>query len=201
MRYLLYGVVLASCALLSYVLTVDSTTNGMLWHIAPFYGSVLLTVGWVVSAELNVKNSKRQHTINLITQHTSDRQRIENRDVILKYLPSYKDKFTQDIVSFGNETHELTKAIDLELNFYEFLAAAVLRDDVDEDLLIETLRTKFLKFFEQNQDYIAHLQRDGSTTWIRHVPPLEPAEHPHETIEMDRRYPPSSFGMKKISEP
>jgi DNA phosphorothioation-dependent restriction protein DptG len=166
MRYILYGVVLASCGLLSYMLTADSNANGVLWHIAPFYGSVLLTVGWVVSAELNVKNSKRQHTIVLITQHTSDRQRIENRDVILKYLPSYKDKFTEDLVSFGNETHELTKAIDLELNFYEFLAAAVLRDDVDEDLLVETLRTKFLKFFEQNQDYIAHWQKDGGTTWI-----------------------------------
>jgi hypothetical protein len=166
LRFILYGLVLVACGVLSYFLTVNSDSNGNLWHVAPFYGSVLITVGWVVTAELSVRNSKRQHTITLITQHTADPERIKNRDVILKHLPSYKDKLTKAIASFDDETHELTKAIDIELNFYEFLAAAVARDDVDESLLIETLRTKFLKFFEQNMDYIAHWQKDGGTTWI-----------------------------------
>jgi hypothetical protein len=87
LRYFLYAIIFAACGILSHVLTTNSDADGNLWHVAPFYGSALPTVGWVFSSELSVKNSKRQHTITLVTQHTSDPQRIKNRDVILKYLP------------------------------------------------------------------------------------------------------------------
>ncbi len=140
-----------------------------MWRAATFIGSISVTVGWVVTSETTIRNSKRQHTISRITAQTSDQSRIANRRTIKAALPSSDSKLTVDIVGFlDNELHELPDAIDRELNFFEFAAAGIQSDDIDENLPRECLQGQFVNFYRQNQDYINHWRAKLQTTW-RHI--------------------------------
>src|SRR5713226_9340956 len=115
-RHLLYAAVAVVAAALSWSLFQESDQGpGQLWHAATFYGSALITLGWIFTSEINIRNAKRQHTINVITQHAFDKTRIDNREKIKSKLPSYKDKLTPQIEDFDKENSDLLKAIDLEL--------------------------------------------------------------------------------------
>lgn len=91
--------------------------DGKVWNAAPFLGSLLITIGWIVTSEVAIGNSRRQHTITLITQHAFDVTRAANRDIIKLTLPSYQSKLMASMADFVDETLPLLKAIDLELNF------------------------------------------------------------------------------------
>jgi uncharacterized membrane protein YuzA (DUF378 family) len=166
-RHLVYiAVGLVALGVLYPLLRETMEADGQVWHAATFLGSILLTIGWIVTSETTIRNARRQHTITLITQHAFDPKRAENRDVIKKYLPTYQTRLTRDLVDFSDEKHELLKAIDLELNFYEFLAIGAHRDDVDDAFLRESLYGQFSNFYRQNTDYIRHWQGIGSgSTW------------------------------------
>jgi hypothetical protein len=143
--------------------------DGQFWHAAPFFGSVLITVGWIVTSETAIRNSKKQHTIGMINQHRFGSIRDNNLRTIQKYLPSYTTIFTRSIVDFDDEKHELLHALDAELNFYDFAAAAVEKDDVDEALLQECLHNQLLNLFEQAGDYIAYWNGLNALTWCRAI--------------------------------
>jgi len=160
------GVAILVGVVLSPLLRETRAPDGAIWHAATFFGSILITVGWVVTSETAIRNAKRQHTISLITSHMSDPTRISNRKVIKKALPTYDTKLTLDKAgSFDDETLPLLEAIDMELNFYEFAAAGIQSDDIDEALLRECLRGQFCNLYRQNEDYINHWRSKRSLTW------------------------------------
>jgi hypothetical protein len=166
-RHFIYmAVAVLTAAVLYPLLSETIGPDGAVWHAATFFGSILVTIGWVVTSETAIRSSKRQHTITLITQHAFDPKRGENRDIIKRYLPTYQTRLTPQIADFSDETHPLLKAIDLELNFYEFLAVGAHRDDLDERLLRESLYGQFSNFYRQNIDYIKYWQAIGEgSTW------------------------------------
>jgi hypothetical protein len=134
--------------------------------LAPFIGSILVSIGWVVTSEVNIGNSRRQHTITLITQHVFDAQRAANRDIIKKTLPSFESKLLPTLpIDFDDETSPLLKAIDLELNFYEFLAVGVASGNLDESLMRQSLGSQFIAFYVQVEAYIAHWRAKNTKTW------------------------------------
>ena len=165
-RHFVYLAVVVVAALVLYPLLQETIRQGgEIWHAAPFLGSMLIAIGWIVTSEANIRSSKRQNTIMLITQHLLDNNRTKNRTTIRKTLPTYETNFTPQMVSFDDEDHELIKALDIELNFYEFIAAAARRDDLDEKLLKVCLRGMFTHFHKQCSDYIKHWQTKNSDTW------------------------------------
>lgn len=135
-------------------------------RIAPFLGYILITIGWIVTSEVNIGNSRRQHTITLITQHAFDQQRAGNRDIIKRTLPNYRTKLrASPTVDFDDETSSLMKAIDLELNFYEFLAVGAASGNLDESLIKQSLGSQFMAFYVQVEDYVAHWRGKDVKTW------------------------------------
>jgi Domain of unknown function (DUF4760) len=166
-RYWVYALVIAAAiAILVPLIKEAMGPNGQIWHAATFFGSILITVGWIVTSEINIGNSRRQHTITLITQHIVDHGRAINRDIVREYLPSYTTKLSESrCLKFSDENHRLLKAIDLELNFYEFVAAGVDRNDIEERLLRLCLRGQFCCFYEQCSDYIDHWRAKNANTW------------------------------------
>jgi Domain of unknown function (DUF4760) len=141
-------------------------SGGKLWNAAPFLGSILVTIGWIVTTEANIGNSRRQHTITLITQHAFDPTRAANRDIIKQTLPTYRTKLTATMADFTDETLPLLKAIDLELNFYEFLALGMTSGDLDERLIHRSLRGQFVNFYQQMEAYIDFWRAKDRRTWI-----------------------------------
>ncbi len=86
LRYYIYGVVLVVASLVSALLIAEAAPDHPyrlkswlhptdLWHAAPFLGSLLITIGWIVTSETAIRNSRKQHTISMITSHLFDRNR------------------------------------------------------------------------------------------------------------------------------
>ena len=161
--YLIVGV--AAAAVLGSLYQEIIKQDGKVWNAAPFLGSLLITIGWIVTSEVAIGNSRRQHTITLITQHAFDVTRAANRDIIKLTLPSYQSKLMASMADFADETLPLLKAIDLELNFYEFLAVGVVRGDLDEQLIRRSLQSQFMNFYLQAEDYIIFWQSRNKATW------------------------------------
>ena len=143
-----------------------SAASDQIYRLAPFIGSLLVAVGWIVTSEVNIGNSRRQHTITLITQHAFDAQRAANRDIIKQSLPSFRTRLQPGpTIDFDDENATLLKAIDLELNFYEFLAVGVASGNLDERLIRESLGSQFKAFYIQVEAYIAHWRAKNDKTW------------------------------------
>ncbi len=162
--YVSVGVVVAAFPAL--LIHDTSNTPGQTYRIAPFVGYILVTIGWIVTLEVNIGNSKRRHTITLITQHAFDAQRATNRDIIKQSLPSFQSKLLPTtIIDFDDEGSASLKAIDIELNFFEFLSVGASTGNLDESLIRQSLESQFMAFYVQVEAYIAHWRSKNDKTW------------------------------------
>ena len=59
-------------------------------------------------------------------------------------------------IYFDDETSALLKAIDLELNFYEFVAVGAASGNLDEGLIKQSLGSQFMAFYVQVEAYMDH---------------------------------------------
>jgi hypothetical protein len=166
-RYWVYGGVGVTALSIAVLLFSEfmNVSDGRLWHLGPFLGSCLITIGWIVTSEVNIRNSRKQHTIGMINQHRFGAIREKNLSAILKKLPSQSSRLTIDLIDFDIENDEFLMALDAELNFYDFAAAAVERNDVDEALLQACLQNQLLNLYDQTELYILHWRKKNSSTW------------------------------------
>lgn len=166
-RYILYLIVgLTAGGFLGLLIRDTSGAADQVTRLAPFVGYILVTIGWIVTSEVNIGNSRRQHTITLITQHAFDAQRAANRDIIRQALPSFQTVLLPSpTIDFDDENAPLLKAIDLELNFYEFLAVGAASGNLDESLIRQSLGGQFVAFYVQVEAYIAHWRAKNDKTW------------------------------------
>ena len=71
-----------------------------------------------------------------------------------------------DDVDFEDTRSSLIAAIDRELNYFEFLAAGIHRQDVDERLLQDCMQDIVCAFYRQMEPYIAYWRSKNRNTWL-----------------------------------
>jgi hypothetical protein len=171
-RHRIYLTVLAAaifvfCTLSVYLWNPAQPTN--LVAIGAFFGSMLVTAGWIVSNEIAILNSRRQHTIAVLSAYYTNPERRKDVDVIKKKLP-YPRKLTASVADFHDSDSEFNKAIDRTLGLHEFIAAAIEQRDIDERLARETISGSFVGFYLQCADYIHYWRFEAPEadreTWI-----------------------------------
>lgn len=138
---------------------------GELWRASTFIGTLFLTAGWIVTNEVSIHNSRKQHTIAMVTDYLTNPQLVRDQATIHQFLPSAATKFTPAIADFKAQNHPLCVAIDRRLNFFEFLALGLFLDDLDEQIASEAFRGVVLSFYRQMEDYIEYWQGDDEETW------------------------------------
>lgn len=168
-RYLIYTAILSFIVLATWWLWPPDIFC-LPDHPTPFFlfiGPALLTIGWMVSCEIAIRNSRRQHTISVLLQHAFDKHRQENREKIRKLVPNSKSKLTASGgPDFDDEKDPSLFAIDLELNFWDFIAIGIFQGDLDEAMLRRALRSQLRTAFYQYEDYIDHWRKDNDKIWI-----------------------------------
>jgi hypothetical protein len=122
----IYGAVLAH-------LYVNGTADDFWKYVGLFLGPVLVAFGWVFTNEINIRNSRKQHTINLILQYFTNAQRIADKDALRKALP--KGTTIDDVRGLDGPNADLLLTVMRELNYFDFLASAILRREIDEGLM------------------------------------------------------------------
>lgn len=133
---------------------------------APFatlLASLLVATGWVITNEVSIRNSRKQHTINLITQYFTSAQRIADKKQINECLP-YPQNIGADEFDFEDSQSPFLAAVDRELNYFEFLAAGIYRRDIDEGLLRDCMQDILCGYYRQMEAYIRHWRRKNAHT-------------------------------------
>jgi hypothetical protein len=177
-RHFVYCFLLAvACFTYAAALTAIYELNGTaeFWKfIGLFLGPTLVAVGWVVTNEVNIRNSRKQHTINLVMQYFTNAKRIEDKDALNQALPfpSVLDPTKYD---FDDTSNDLLRSAARELNYFDYLASAVLHREIDEQLLRRVFGIIIRHYCMQLRPYIEHWRRKDNTYW-------------EDLIALDRRW-------------
>lgn len=147
----------------------DTASPQSLIAIGAFFASLLVTMGWIVSNEVSILNSRRQHTITLLSSYYTNPERRKDLDIVRAKLP-YPRKMSPDVAKFDDSGNEFNIALDRTLGLLEFIAAAIEQRDVDERLARETISGSFVGLYLQCADYISYWRFEASEpdkeTWI-----------------------------------
>jgi hypothetical protein len=142
----------------------DSNRQDFWKHLGLFLGPALVALGWVVTNEVNVLNSRKQHTITLIMQYFTNTQRITDKDHVNKNLP-WPAKLDGTKIDFDDTTNELLRTVARELNYFDFLASAILRREIQDTLLHRVFQNVVRHYYIQFEPYILHWQKNNPETW------------------------------------
>lgn len=144
----------------------DITSHGYPeWQLTTFLGSIIIALGWVVTNEISLNNSRKQHTISLLTNLMNNERRIQDKAVINAILPPYGSPITASMADYEKSTDPFIQAIDRELNFYEFIAVGLDSGDLDPIISKRFLEVLVPNFVEQMTDYIEFWQKKDARIW------------------------------------
>lgn len=160
---------IGGAALLTYVASLTAIYHSAerqdFWkYLGLFLGPALVAIGWIVTNEVNVLNSRKQHTINLILQYFTNAQRIKDKDCLNSDLP-WPKKIDGTVVNFDNTADPLLRTVARELNYFDFLASAILRREIEERLLRRVFQDVVRHYYIQLEPYVLHWQTKNSDTW------------------------------------
>jgi hypothetical protein len=133
-------------------------------YLGLYLGPALVAAGWVVTNEVNVLNSRKQHTINLILQYFTNAKRIEDKDYINSQVP-WPTKVDGAKHDFDDTAIPLLRTVARELNYFDFLASAILRREIEDRLLRRVFQDIVRHYYIQCEPYILHWQRKNPETW------------------------------------
>ena len=139
------------------------------WKMAGLYlGPLIVAVGWIVTNEINILNSRKQHTINLITQYFTNAQRIADKDLLNKRLPPTKI-VSADEYPFDDTAHAFLRGVLRELNYFDFIGSAVLHRDIDEALVRRVFATIVHRYYRQYGPFIEYWRAKNPAYWADFV--------------------------------
>lgn len=132
---------------------------------------MLITIGWIVASENTIKNAQRQQSVSIVLYYNGDKLGQTHRATIVKYLPDPRTVLRPvgDLPSFQDEQHPLLRAIDYELNFFEFVAVGVRREVLHEPLIKDSFYSNFLQMRASCERYMEYVRgKYGPTVWVHY---------------------------------
>jgi hypothetical protein len=167
-RYFVYGFLLV-IACFTYTAALagiyDPTNLTDFWKFAGlFLGPTLVAVGWIVTNEINIRNSRKQHTVTLIMQYFTNAQRVVDKDAVNSALPFPKVIEVTD-KGFDDTSDPFLRSVARELNYLDFLASGVLNREIDEPLLRRVFGTFIRHYCVQLRPYIDHWRSKDPSYW------------------------------------
>jgi hypothetical protein len=142
-------------------LGLDANNNKIgYWHLAPLIGSIIVAIGWIVTTQTMIKTNMRQHTITVMLHYDSAYANQKLGEVIIEHLPTPDDLVVpgDKIPPYGTETDKFYRALDFELNRFDFMATGINSGVFDEGLIRRTLNSKFLYYYRCARPYIDYVQ-------------------------------------------
>lgn len=120
------------------------------------FSAVSAMGGWIISLHFSRRSSKKQHTLNVLTQARLSTE-MNNR------VRTFRETFGDRPIESGELEKDVNKdaraAAQYILNYYEFLAVALEHRDLDYDLLKDCLRGQLCVFYRQTQLFIEGVRK------------------------------------------
>lgn len=150
-------------ALLFWLRGQPTATPASLVILFSAYGAIM---GWLVNTHHTSKASKKQHTINVLLNHTSNPIYHQYSKCFMEHYPPHEEHTVT--VSDINDDHDLREAIRYLLNEYEFIAAGLKRRDLDYDLLKDTIRKQLCTLVRKCDAVIKDARGETTSGHILH---------------------------------
>ena len=115
------------------------------------YAAALIALaGWMIQARIAIRNSRKQHTMNVLLQTRMSSEFNKNVAVIERNFPKGAN------ISFkkANRTQEILAAVRYVLNYYEFIAVGLWHRDLDERLMRDCICSQMCTFCLRADDVI-----------------------------------------------
>lgn len=136
--------------LVSYYYSIIDWSETLKSQQAILITGTLATTGWIVSASLSRKLSRKQHTMSALL---ADDELKKGAKIIRQYVQD--DKYP---VKCSDEYENWHNGMRKCLNYYEFLCSGILRKDFDEELIRINERHNLLTVHQYAYSYIEELR-------------------------------------------
>lgn len=123
--------------------------------------------GWLVTNMITLRNSVRQHTITTLLQSRLSSTYMGYADILGKHYTDYDKRRKENPSIRENPTDNVDiMALRYILNYFEFIAIGVIRGDLDESMLKDSLRSILKKNVAMSRPWIKSLQVENSNLYI-----------------------------------
>jgi hypothetical protein len=120
--------------------------------IIAYSAAMIALAGWMYQSWLAVRNSRKQHTMNVLLQTRLNPLFAEHAEIIEAAFPLGKPITFDALALTGNA--KAKDSVRWILNYYEFIAAGIHHGDLDEALMQDCMLTQLCRFFKKSEDYI-----------------------------------------------
>jgi hypothetical protein len=148
-RAYVYPIIIAALAVAACALTIWVLFgSGKAEHIVLF-GAISAMTGWFISADIARRNSKKQHTMAVLTQVRISTEMNSRIKALYSVYPIGRSLSEPDTEKSEKEQTDALAAARYVLNYYEFLAVALRHGDLDHDLLKDCIRGQLCDFVDK----------------------------------------------------
>jgi len=142
-------------------------------HYIWTFGILFATLGWIITVKNNIRLSRRQHTMNVLVQHSFSNESRKHISVLLAVFPGSKNLLTKkDVQSLfdaseedgmgnyyiGSKDTPTLKAVYTsvleQLNYYEFLAVGIKSGDLDVIVMKDFYRGILCNYCDKTYRFI-----------------------------------------------
>lgn len=135
----------------------DMGNNTGLFVLISALGAI---AGWWFSSYVSINNAAKSHTINILLQMRNSSEFMTRQDRVRRYLLGKYKSISNDIIKIEQQNMPKDKEISLRsdvlylTNYFEFICAGYRCGDLDEKILIRTLRSVLVDWHDRFKHFI-----------------------------------------------
>lgn len=137
------------------------------------FSMITIAIGWIIHVQSAMFNHRKTHTLNMLLQTRISTEYQNRHKALIKHYSFGNEISPQDVEAFYSEDPEFEeskvdaiRAAEYFLNFYDFLASGIKSNDLDEDLLYDSVRGYTSGLLEKTVHIRKHkTHEDSPKTW------------------------------------
>lgn len=157
---LIFGFVVISFVITAFF--VFDTANRA--SIAILVGGFIAACGWIYTNDASRENAKKAHTLTILLQMRNSGEFNKHKDIVLDHLDLSTPVNTKMILEAQERVKEkginIVRSVRFVANYFEFLSAGYVTRDLDEALLIRSMRSIMIRFHVQFEPFLQEERKE-----------------------------------------
>lgn len=120
--------------------------------VVGYFAGMVALAGWMIQAKIATRNSRKQHTMNVLFQTRMSKEFQDHVDRITKKYPDGAPIPYEEIIL--PENADVFASVRFILNYYEFIAVGIEHGDLDEPLIRSCICSQFCTFCRRSDSVI-----------------------------------------------
>lgn len=153
-----------------------------LFALVGYCAALVALAGWMVQSFVAMRNSRKQHTMNVLLQTRLNEIPAKHIKQIDKTFPNGADISYAELSK--EENRDAYESVRWILNYYEFVATGIRHGDLDENLMCDCICSQLCVFCKRADDVIRNVRSEDD----RGRPTIEKARVLRSLRKLQRRW-------------